>query len=49
MSPSHLHLNLLAERAKDCTVSCAVTAPESRSREALPVVDRTWFTAPETA
>jgi hypothetical protein len=25
MSPSHLHLNLLAERAKDGTISRAVT------------------------
>jgi hypothetical protein len=24
MSPSQLHLNLLAERAKDCTISRAV-------------------------
>lgn len=28
MSPSQLHLNLLAERAKDCTISRAVTGTE---------------------
>jgi hypothetical protein len=40
MSPSQLHLNLPAERAKDCTISRAVTGteitPEASAARGLP-------------
>ncbi len=49
MSPSQLRLNLLAERANDCTIVRPMIGTEITPQQALPVVYQTWMPAAEAA